>query len=191
MRHFVAFDLPEEVRQSLSELIARLKPICPAARWARPEGMHVTLKFIGHEIAAGDAEKLDAARAALAAVRSSEPVEISYRGVGFFPDARRPRVVWCGVEVSANLAKLAADIEGGLDPLGIPRETRAFVPHLTLARFKSHDGVDALARAAVEWESRDFGSARETEFHLFESLLKPGGSEYRKIESYSFVKASA
>ncbi len=189
MRLFVAFDLPGEVRQALGEPIARLKPLCRAARWARPEGMHVTLKFIGHAIADGDTEKLDAARAALAAVQSSEPVEIRYRGVGFFPDARRPRVVWCGVEASANLALLAADIDCGLEPLGIPRETRAYVPHLTLARFKSPEGVDPLVRSAAEWASRDFGSARETEFHLFESLLKPGGAEYRKIESYRFVRA--
>jgi 2'-5' RNA ligase len=187
MRLFVAFDLPGDVRNALGELIAPLKPLCRAARWARPEGMHVTLKFIGHAIADGDTEKLNAARAALAAVHSSEPVEIRYRGVGFFPDARRPRVIWCGVEASGNLAKLAADIEHGLEPLGIPGETHAFVPHLTLARFKSHEGVDALVRSANEWAARDFGFARETQFHLFESLLKAGGAEYRKIDSYSFV----
>ena len=151
----------------------------------------MTLKFIGHAIADGDAKKLDATRAALAAVKSGEPVEMRYRGVGFFPDARRPRVVWCGVEASANLAQLASDIERALEPLGIPREDRAFVPHLTLARFKSPDGVDALVRSAAEFAKRDFGSARETEFHLFESMLKPGGAEHRKIESYSFVTAGA
>jgi len=191
MRLFVAFDLPDDVRSALDELIAKLKPVCRAARWARPEGMHVTLKFIGHAIADGDTEKLDAARAALATVRSSEPVEIRYRGVGFFPDARRPRVMWCGVEASTNLAQLAADIERGLESLGIPSETRAFVPHLTLARFKTLEGVEALARSAAEWASRDFGSASETKFHLFESLLKSRGAEYRKIESYSFVRAAA
>jgi 2'-5' RNA ligase len=111
--------------------------------------------------------------------------------VGFFHDARRPRVVWCGVEPSANLAQLAADIERALEPLGIPREAHAFVPHLTLARFKSPDGVDALVRSAAEFAERDFGSAREMEFHLFESMLKPGGAEHRKIESYSFVTARA
>jgi RNA 2',3'-cyclic 3'-phosphodiesterase len=191
MRLFVAFDLPDEVGSALGELITRLKPLCQAARWARPEGMHATLKFIGHEVADGDAEKLYAVRAALAAVKSSEPVEMRYRGAGFFPDARRPRVMWCGVEASANLAQLAVDIERGLEPLGIPRETRTFVPHLTLARFKSPEGVDALARSAAELASRDFGSARETQFHLFESLLKPSGAEYLKIESYSFVRPGA
>jgi RNA 2',3'-cyclic 3'-phosphodiesterase len=191
MRLFVALNLPDEVREALREVIAKLKPLCTSARWVRPEGMHVTLKFIGHAIADGDTQKLDATRAALASVKSGEPVEIRYHGVGFFPDARRPRVVWCGVEASANLDQLAADIERGLEPLGIPAENRAFVPHLTLARFKSPEGVDALARSVAEAASRDFGSARATEFHLFESKLKPGGSEYRKIETYSFVRPSA
>ncbi len=187
MRLFVALDLPGDVREALVALIARLKPLCRAARWARPKGMHVTLKFIGHAIAGGDAEKLAATQAALAGVRSADPVEIRYRGIGFFPDSRRPRVVWCGVEPSANLASLAADIKHALEPLGIPREERAFVPHLTLARFKSPEGVPPLARAAAEFAQHDFGFARETEFHLFESLLKPGGAEYRKFASYSFV----
>ena len=191
MRLFVAFDLPGEIQLALSEPIARLKPLCRAARWARPETMHVTLKFIGHTIADGEMEKLDATRAALAEVHSSEAVEIQYRGVGFFPDARRPRVVWCGVESCAGLVQLAADIERVLEPIGIPREARAFVPHLTLARFKSPERADALVRLAAEWASRKFGSARETQFHLFESLLKPCGAEYRKIETYPFLRNRA
>jgi RNA 2',3'-cyclic 3'-phosphodiesterase len=191
MRLFVALEVPGDVRLALGELIGRLKPLCGGAKWVRPEAMHLTLKFIGHAIADGDVAGLDAARAALAAVRSSEAVEIRYRGVGFFPDARRPRVVWCGVAASANLSRIAADIERALEPLGIPREERAFVPHLTLARLKSPEGVAALARAATEFGERDFGGARETQFHLFESKLRPGGAEYRKIESFSFVGNAA
>jgi RNA 2',3'-cyclic 3'-phosphodiesterase len=191
MRLFVALEIPGDVRTGVAALIARLKPLCRAARWARPEGMHVTLKFIGHEIADADAEKLAAARAALATVKSGEPVDIQYRGIGFFPDARRPRVVWCGVHASANLARLAAGIESALAPLGIPAEARAFVPHLTLARFKSPEGIGVLAPEIEEYASTEFGGARETRFHLFESQLKPGGAEYRKIESFSFVKAAA
>ncbi len=191
MRLFVALEMPEAVRQELIDLIARLKPLCRGAKWARPEGMHVTLKFIGHAIADTDADKLAAARAALATVKSAAPVEMRYRGIGFFPNARRPNVFWCGIQASPNLAPLVSDIEQALDPLGIPRETRPFVPHLTLARFKTPQGVNALARAAEEFAERDFGSSRETEFHLFESKLKSDGAEHRKIESYPFVRTAA
>ena len=88
--------------------------------------MHITLKFIGHEIGTAETEKFAAVRAALAAVRSSGPVEMNFRGVGFFPDARRPRVLY-GAEWKPlpNLAQLAADIDSALAPIGIPcRRTR-------------------------------------------------------------------
>ncbi len=162
----------------------------------RPEGIHVTLKFIGHV----PAEKLDPIRAALVGVQSSALVAMHYRGVGFFPNERRPRVLWCGVEASQNLAQLAADIESALEPLGIAREKREFVPHLTLARFnfkgpakrgQPPDGVDKLARHVREMKPQDFGSAREMQFHLYESTLKPSGAEYRKLASFAFVKGAA
>jgi RNA 2',3'-cyclic 3'-phosphodiesterase len=184
---FVALDLTEEVREALREPIARLTPLAKNARWARPEGMHVTLKFIGHVAAS----KLEPIRAALATVRSDAPVEMQIRGVGFFPGERQPHVLWCGIKASANLAPLAAEIERTLEPLGMPREERKFTPHLTLARLKGSHGVDNLVRAAEEMKSRVFGSARETEFHLFESVTKPSGAEYKKIESYAFVKGAA
>jgi 2'-5' RNA ligase len=188
MRLFAALDVPGSVRAGLVDLIARCKPRCRAVNWARPEGMHVTLKFIGHAIADADAGKLAAARAALRGVASDAPVDLRYRGIGFFPTARRPRVLWCGIEASPNLAPLAAAIERLLEPLGIPREERAFVPHLTLARFKSPETASAFARELEEFAECDFGSSRETQFHLFESRLNPSGAEYRKIESYPFLR---
>jgi 2'-5' RNA ligase len=191
VRLFVALDLPDEVRRSLAEVIARLKPKCPEARWVRPESMHLTLKFIGHAIADGDAQKLGVLRSALFTIHSREPVEIHFRGIGFFAGPKRPRVVWCGVKSSPNLAQIAAEIDRALAPLGIPSETRAFVPHLTLARIDSPRRVEALVRSAEELGAADFGSARETEYYLFESKLKPSGAVYTKLETYSFVKAAA
>ena len=183
----MALDLPQEIRGALLPPVEKLKPLVTAARWSRPEALHVTLKFIGNI----DAGKLDPIRAALATVRSDAPVEMRVRGMGFFPDERRPHVLWAGIEASANLAPLAAAIERTLEPLGIPREERKFSPHLTLARLKDSRGAEKLVRAAGEMKSLDFGSARETQFHLFESHTKPSGAEYRKIESYAFVKGTA
>jgi 2'-5' RNA ligase len=191
VRLFVALDLPDAVRQSLRELIARLKPECRGAKWVRPEGMHVTLKFIGEV----DAEKLEPICAALAEVHSTQPVDINFRAVGFFPNERRPRVLWCGVNASANLAGLAAGVERALVPLGLAAESREFVPHLTLARFRvegnSPRDVEKLVRATGELKSHDFGAARETEFHLIESLLKPSGAEYKRLRTFPIVKGPA
>src|SRR5258707_7568727 len=141
-------EIPSAVRENLAALIKELRAADASssknrARWVRPENLHVTLKFIGNV----DADKLDAIRAALADVRSGSAVELRFRGLGFFPNEKRPRVLWDGMEASPNLATLAADIDARLEKLGIPRETREFSPHLTLARFDP-PGISAKLCAA-------------------------------------------
>jgi 2'-5' RNA ligase len=188
VRLFVAIDIPQAVRDALGELIAQLRTESRGAKWVRPEAMHVTLKFIGEV----EPAKVDAIRAALRAVHSGEPIEMNFRGLGFFPHERRPRVLWCGIAASPNLAKLAADVDDALKPLDIPAESRDFVPHLTLARFsleRSGPGAeDKLVRAPDELKSFYFGNSRETEFHLIHSQLKPSGAVYTRLESFSIVK---
>jgi 2'-5' RNA ligase len=190
VRLFVALDFPNAVRDALRELMVRLKPECRSAKWVRPEATHITLKFIG-EVAT---EKLDRIHGALAAVHSADPVDMQFRGLGFFPNERRPRVLWCGVEASANLAELAANIDRALAPLGIPPESREFMPHLTLARFQSDGGprhdLEKLLRAAGDLKSYDFGRTQESNFHLIESKLKPSGAEYRRLQTFPIVKGS-
>ncbi len=183
----MALDFPDTIRAAIRELITRLKPLCRGARWVRPEGMHVTLKFIGHV----EPDKLDPIMTALPEVRSHAPIDMRFRGVGFFPTGRRPRVFWCGIEASANLAEIAAGIENALVPLGIAAEKRDFVPHLTLARFESPRGLTKLLEAAVELQTLDLGATRETQFHLYASVLKESGAEYAKLRSYPFVERAA
>lgn len=188
MRLFVALDLAQEVREQLRGLMERLRSTCAGARWVRLEGIHVTLKFIGHV----QSPQREAICRALEPVQSEVPVEMRFRGLGFFPNERRPRVMWCGVEASPNLVKLAADIDESLAPLGVERETRAYTPHLTLARIDPEKmrraEIEKLAEAAREFAGAEFGSARETGFHLFESVTRPSGAEYKKLNSFAFVK---
>ena len=186
MRLFVALDLPEPVRTALAELIASLKPKSKGARWVQPENLHITLKFIGHV----KNEKLSPIQSALSSIHTTQPVEIHFRGMGFFPNEHRPRAFWCGIAAPPNLAELAADIDRALAPLAIEAETRPFTPHLTLARFKSDEGVHEIVRAATDMKSTDFGSATETNFHLYESLLKSTGAQYNRVASFPFVGGS-
>jgi RNA 2',3'-cyclic 3'-phosphodiesterase len=187
MRIFVALDLPEEVRQALAQFAAGLRACCAGARWTRPEGIHVTLKFIGET----KTERVESIQTALAGVHSPHAVDLRFRGAGFFPDARRPRVFWAGVEASPNLTELASAVEAALQPLGIPPETRPFAPHLTLARFKSEDGLAQLLKALEQSPAREFGAARATEFHLYQSILKPNGAHYLRLASFPFTEAAA
>ncbi len=183
MRVFVALDIPEEVRARISEVSAKLAHACPQARWARVEALHVTLKFIGE----ATPEKVERIRAALATVRSAAPAEMNFRSVGFFPNERHPRVFWIGIEATPNLAELAAGIEQQFETLGIPREPRPFRPHLTLARFRSEDGLERLREEVHSLGALEFGTTRTGELYLYQSRLKPGGAEYTRLARFDFV----
>jgi 2'-5' RNA ligase len=186
MRVFVALDIPAEIRSAISALIKRLEPECRGARWVRPESMHLTLKFIG-EI---PSERVEQVKKALANIRSTDPVRLTFQNVGFFPNDRHPRVFWAGMDASLNLAPLAADIERVLEPLGIPREAREFRPHLTLARFKSEDGLPRLRAAIATIGAFEFGAMETREMHLYESRLERGGAVYTRLASFSFAGES-
>jgi RNA 2',3'-cyclic 3'-phosphodiesterase len=180
VRLFVALDIPEDVRAAIGALIAKLRDVCRSARWVRIEGAHITLKFIGEV----PAEKAADIKAALAAVPFHNPIYMSFCGLGFFPDARRPRVLWAGIEANADLGALAAAAESALEPLGIARERRAFSPHLTLARFESPRGIYGLNASIAETGSIEFGRTIANEFHLYESVLKRSGAEYTRLATY-------
>ena len=184
MRLFVAMDIPEDVRNSLAALAAKLRIACQNARWPRIEGLHVTLKFIGET----PEEKTEMIETALAAIPVRAPIPINFRGLGFFPIERRPRVLWAGVQASPELAGLAAAVDAALHPLGIPREERAFTPHLTLARFDSPRGLDSLHAAIEKDGPLEFGGVTATKFHLYQSVLKPGGAEYTRLATFSFAR---
>jgi 2'-5' RNA ligase len=135
-------------------------------------------------------EKLNPIQSALSSIHAEQPVELHFRGMGFFPNEHRPRAFWCGIAASPNLADLAANIDRALAPLGVEAETRPFTPHLTLARFKSDEGIREVVHAANDMKSTDFGAAIETNFHLYESLLKSTGAQYNRLASFPFVGGS-
>jgi len=187
MRLFVAMDIPEDVRGSLAALIAKLRPACRNARWVRVEGLHVTLKFIGET----SPEKTGAIKAALASIPSRAPIPISFRGLGFFPDERRPHVLWAGIKGGTELAALAGAVETALEPLGIPREEREFSPHLTLARLETPRVLEALREAVKKAGHLKLGVTIAKEFHLYQSVLKPRGAEYTRLATFSFAETFA
>jgi 2'-5' RNA ligase len=185
MRLFVALELSETVRSALIKLVQQLRGAAADVRWVRPEGMHLTLKFIGEM----PAEKLPPIKAALRGATSPAPVHLDFQGLGYFPNQRRPRVFWVGVHASDNLAPLAAQVEDLLSPLGIVREKRAYAPHLTLGRFKSADGLERLQQLIAALSSTRFGQCDADSFVLYQSRLSPKGAEYTKLEEFAFVRS--
>src|SRR6185503_12483336 len=126
MRLFIALDIPAQIRGRLTEYMDRARLLAPEARWARVEGLHVTLKFIGHV----DDVAVEKIKAALKPIKA-KPFEVKFAGVGFFPNPNAARVFWAGVEGGNQLPHLASSIDAALEKLGFPRETKPYHPHLT------------------------------------------------------------
>ena len=181
MRLFVALEIPTTTRENLATLMAALRAMTGEARWVRPDNLHVTLKFLGE---VGE-DELEAVETALARIRSDQAVTLEFRGLGFFPNDRKPRVFWAGIEASSNLKTLAADIEGAMEKCGIARDKREFSPHLTLARLEC-PLPPALRKTIAENAQREFGSLRTGEFRLVQSRLKPSGAEYTTRKTFPF-----
>jgi 2'-5' RNA ligase len=177
MRAFIAIDLPEPVHAALAEAQKGFRSACRDARWARPEGIHLTLKFLG-EISDAPAKQVVEA---LAQIGAFEPIAVEVKGFGFFPQAHRPRVFWAGVAAPPALAELAARVERYMEKIGFAREDRAFAPHLTLARFQVPRPQPELEAAISARADSSLGKFEASEFFLFESKLSPQGAHYRKV----------
>jgi 2'-5' RNA ligase len=178
---FVALNLPRRVRQELWDATAPLRALGLPVRWVREDALHLTLKFLGEVAAEREAEVVAAlGRAAVGA----RPLSLVVRGLGVFPDFRRPRVVWLGVEGEPALELLQHRLEQELGPLGFPPEGRPFRPHLTLgraardARPRELAGLEAaLGRVRVE------AAALVETLDLMESTLTRDGAVYEMRHS--------
>ena len=183
MRLFAAIEIPADIRAAIADLEKEFRALAPRVKWVRTENLHLTLKFLGET----DQAKLGEVKSGLASVHSDQPVRLEFRGLGFFPNAKRPHVFWAGIQSSPNLATVAATIDQAMGALGFPREDRAFVPHLTLARFHEPSLSGGLRTVVEKNISRNFGSCSTREFHLIESKMKSAGAEYTTVQSYSFA----
>jgi 2'-5' RNA ligase len=176
----VALDLAEDVRRAVARAQAALRTAAGAAdvRWTPVDQLHVTLKFLG-EVAAERLAEIEKATAAAAAGHA--PPSLVARGMGGFPSARRPRVVWAGLVAGPELAALAASVERELAALGIPPENRPFRAHVTLGRVRSATRLGRLATAIEAAADTRFGAWTPTELTLYQSRLRPSGAVHEPL----------
>jgi 2'-5' RNA ligase len=179
MRLFVAIEITPDIRDRILEFAEKLKSKIPNARWTRPEGLHITLKFLGNV----PDENVPAIESALKKV-DSRSFAITIERVGVFPNPKSPRVLWTGVAAGAELGKLAGEIDETTAQLGFEAEKRAFSPHVTLARFKEGDRKMNLSSILLGGHP-SFGTMTAQEFHLYESKLSAEGSRYIKRAGFA------
>jgi 2'-5' RNA ligase len=183
MRLFVALEIPSEPRKNLAALLEELRPLLPRLRWTSTTSMHLTLKFIGEV----SSSALDAIRSALSKVKLGSTIAVRSAALGSFHGREKAGVLFAKIEPPAKLTELAGQIDRQLQLAGIAGETRAFVPHLTLARCKNGELPDNIAEILANFSGREFADFQCAEFCLVESKLKPVGAEYTILQSFPFV----
>lgn len=179
MRTFIAIELPENIKKQIEQAQAPLKKTDAFVSWVKPGNIHVTLKFLG-EVPEDKMEEVFAATGK--ALEGAREFTMSLKGMGGFPNLKRPRVIWIGAgSGQEELSGLARRIEQEMEEIGFPREKRKFSAHFTIGRVKSPRNIEQLAGLV---ESADFQTEeiQVTEVVVMRSQLNPAGAIYTPLK---------
>ncbi len=180
IRTFIAVEVSPAALRRAADLIERLQASDVQVKWVNPSNMHLTLKFLGD---VAEAELPAVCRAVDQAATPLQPFEISLVGAGAFPDLRRPRTVWIGVDRGADaLCRLQAALDKSLKKLGFPKERRRFHPHLTIGRIRQSPAAASLLGERIrELEQFDAAGATIDSVVVFASHLAKTGPTYEVL----------
>jgi 2'-5' RNA ligase len=190
LRAFIAIELPGGLQKAISQVIERLRTNAgkSAVRWVPASNIHLTLKFLG-DIAPTSLGVIEEALRVEAGLHWGFKMEAG--GLGAFPNIKRPRVIWLGVDTPTELTSLQRGIDFATAKLGYASEARPFSPHLTLGRVRENASSSELSDLASKLNEVSFhspGSFDVEAVHLFKSDLLPGGSVYTRLFSASLLK---
>jgi 2'-5' RNA ligase len=181
LRLFIAARPPDDVLRGLNELSGRLGSPRDGVKWVRGEGVHLTLKFLG---SVDDAMVPAINEAAARCAAGAGEIRLSVGRVGFFPDMRRPRVIWVGLAGDVErLVAVQKALEDACFDLGFAKEGRAFRPHLTLGRVKERLSVDTIKKIE-QHKDVALGDMVVDAIELIKSDLFPSGAVYTTLSHY-------
>ncbi len=179
MRSFIAIEIPGEIKQEMADIQRRLRDTGVDAGWIRPEGIHLTLKFLG-EIP--ESKVSDITGALTRALGGTGGFRLEIEHVGTFPNPKNARVVWVGVSGDVErLKKLQAAVEDAMAGLGLERDDRSFTPHLTLGRIKYLRSKEKWLNVLEEFKNIKLAGFDVTGVALMKSELKRTGAEYTEM----------
>lgn len=186
MRCFVAIDIPKEIRAELvslqRDLAGRVDVRRGDVKWVEPEGMHLTLKFLGE---VPDSQVIDVCRVVQEVAERHEPFDLPIQEVGSF-GGRSARVLWVGAGLDCpELLELQQDLEDEFELAGWPKEARQFSGHLTLCRIRNVKAGEKLGDAAKQYADYDLGVVRATEICVYESRLEQEGPIYTRMGRFT------
>ena len=186
LRTFIALDLGKPIRARLVSLQEQLTAGASEVKWVEPDNLHVTLLFLGE---VDQREVIDVCRAVEQAAGSISTYSLTVGGVGCFPNARRPRILWAGVSAgAAETIALHDAIERPLLELGCyRREERRFTPHVTLGRIRGERSVPGLDKVIAKHETWQGGETTIAEVQVMSSELTRDGPKYTVLSRVHLI----
>lgn len=183
MRVFFGVPVDDEIRSRVREAQDSMRSMAGKVSWVDPANFHLTLRFIG-EVPQTEVEAIG--RVVEGVGTGLLPVRLVFRGVGAFPNVRRPRVLWIGLaEGTEALSQLSRELNERLcAEVGLPPEDQPFVPHLTIGRVRVPSAGDVIAKIIEPLQDQEYGAFWATHFALYQSTLTPRGAIYRILRSY-------
>jgi len=183
IRSFLAFSLPPEIRDVVGRVLGDLSGASRDVKWVRPGSLHLTVVFLGD---VDEASISSVKRAAADVCRAFAPFRLRVSGTGFFPNPRRPRVIWLGLDGDVEpMGRFRDALQEALAPLGFAPERRPFRPHLTMGRFRKGGFPDDRLNEALESHRNETSpECVLPELVLFRSDLRPTGAVYTVLERF-------
>jgi 2'-5' RNA ligase len=185
MRLFIAVDVP--LSQKIKDLLKEIDKSGADVKTVEPENLHLTLLFIGEK----REDDLKTIEEIMNSLKEKNSFSASARGVGFFPNLDRPRVIWIGIEDHGNLSEIRKQLVNSFKERKITFDDRnEFSPHLTLGRIRSPRGIENIKRIWEERKHEDFGNFKVDKVMLFKSILTPRGPIYEELHSVGLKETS-
>ncbi len=180
MRTFIAIEISDEIKAGLTQAQRNLRDLGVVdASWTRPEGIHLTLKFLGE---VSELKVPDIMNGLRRAAEGTGPFRLEVGGIGTFPSPKNARVVWVGLSGDVEkLSSLQAVIEETISGIGFERDERAFTPHLTLGRIKYIRSRDKWLKALEGVKDIRLSGFDVAAVSLMKSELKPSGAVYTEM----------
>ncbi|MCP4270139.1 MAG: RNA 2',3'-cyclic phosphodiesterase [Candidatus Brocadiaceae bacterium] len=182
IRAFIAIEIDSEIKNRLSEHIDKLKRTGADVKWVLPGNIHLTLKFLGHI----EEDTLPGLNKIVSDAASSlKSFNISIGNISAFPSRKRPRIVYACVEDKENiLLKLHENLNNGVEKLGIKKESKKYIGHITLGRIKTQKNIFKLTTALKSESECFFGHEKISYLSLMQSQLTPKGPIYTKLNNF-------
>ncbi|EKD42519.1 MAG: hypothetical protein ACD_73C00124G0001 [uncultured bacterium] len=182
LRLFVAIPLSIEIQSKIESICSALKKQSPNQKWARSEGLHITLKFLGACDPALIDKQINPGLSTL--FSQHKKFKLKIESMGAFPNETKPRILWVSVcDEQKLLTPLVKKLETFFEPLGFKKELHDYNPHVTITRIKNKLPPSCL-EAFASFKSEFFGELFVEKICLYQSESAPGGSLYKIIADY-------